>query len=1401
MKATRRIIAVLLTVLLMIPNTSALALENPMAGEKLQTEETSGIAESTEEASKTEGTSSTAQSTEENSKTEENSSIAEKTEDPSKTEGASSTAESTEEFSKTEKTSSTAEKTEESSKTEETSSTTESTEETSKTEENPSTAQSTEESSKTEETSGTAESTNVEETFETGDTLEEETETATATEMETEIEIETLEEKILNKENLSALMEDAVQFNTGNYLWSVISAEAAGEGELSITDSCVFFAEDGSYTIDIPEENPFFPYEVQFTYHGEVTTEWFMTPQSSVEVGGHTFYVSPRFDGTAVTQMSLNVGGDTVVVYPERKEFTNDGNQLNSLLPLKEVPLTVNLSAYTPAELTMVSIDSIFTGENALTNKDNVVWTYGHDNDDYIISQSGDVIDLSYRTTSYVSYSQWQMIAKVADQLEANNVRYLVNIEYTNSRYWLTSTVYTQDETGVRTGQKIISKDNDYYDDLWGSYNSEFNRRRKNIGVASSGLNGASDVYVSLKINNEIFANTQFKSIKAFEGKYTNATEAAAGGDITDKLLCTDMSVKDAGYLMKVGSYSWVTLVTYDASEKVTGCLPLELYLYTKRTYIECSPLCLETENGIESTSYGMTSNSKDGCDYYTHILYKEYSASEKYTQTLSYYRDEIESNSLVTAAYIGNYASIAEAVSNNAEDIKDALFGNGFTADYSNGVYITIFVGADDAENQEVYKLNLKAQTGTKSKNDKNNEIKDEPNLSSETLVCFERLFDENGNLVKSYSVKNREDSYAEYNYLTIIVEPDTDLTKLAPEFHIADDKIKLYTAGSSSPEISRKSIHDFSNGPVQYTASAEDKENSRNYWLQVVKASSGTGQLYANSLKDTVSETNTTDGVVYSKRKMMLDSYHHYEHDILLINMGTDPINALKAELVSDTLELDEYWSLSGNYALSGFTTTQEAEGIYYGELSNMAKIRLRKKENVENGTKISGTLTIKSGEKTLMVFALSGTVGDPQITTKEIPQAVKYVPYGTMIQNNNKYSWNKVSYKLESGSLPGGMEIKKNGELYGVPTEAGEFKFTVCMKNSSKFSDSRATLTLEVIENTDTNVNNATDQGYDVLQRIQDVTIGTTAGDRLFISQGLFTDFEHHVYLDGRELEENVEYSAASGSTRITIKSETLDDLDKGKHTLGVEFRDDEESLKRAAQNFNVKKKGSNNSNNNNSQNDNNNSSNDNSNSSHTNDDDDGDSNSNSVSPAVSNTANKNANIPSAADSNLNLNININADASANAAAPEAVTTVSYTVETGDTLWKIAEKFYGSGTYWNKVYEDNAATISSPDRIFAGQTIMIYITQMTAFTQPSEVNPVETDNTAVPVPEVEAVVSEDGITKYIVQPRDTLWKIAKEFYGRGWEWRRIYEANGNVIPDPASLLTGRVLVIPTR
>jgi nucleoid-associated protein YgaU len=48
--------------------------------------------------------------------------------------------------------------------------------------------------------------------------------------------------------------------------------------------------------------------------------------------------------------------------------------------------------------------------------------------------------------------------------------------------------------------------------------------------------------------------------------------------------------------------------------------------------------------------------------------------------------------------------------------------------------------------------------------------------------------------------------------------------------------------------------------------------------------------------------------------------------------------------------------------------------------------------------------------------------------------------------------------------------------------------------------------------------------------------------------------------------------------------------------------------------------------------------------------------------------------------------------------------------YEIQKGDSLWKIAAKFYGDGTKHTKLFEENRVVIKDPDKIFPGQKIRI-------------------------------------------------------------------------------------------
>ena len=500
--------------------------------------------------------------------------------------------------------------------------------------------------------------------------------------------------------------------------------------------------------------------------------------------------------------------------------------------------------------------------------------------------------------------------------------------------------------------------------------------------------------------------------------------------------------------------------------------------------------------------------------------------------------------------------------------------------------------------------------------------------------------------------------------------------------------------------------------------------------------------------------------NGVIYSIREVMLDGYHNYYHDIVLANMGTQSIPNLKVELNSDQVVLDQYWTLSGNYELSPL-------GYDNGSVKaeNLAKIRLKPKDGVEAGTNVSGTVIIKSGETALMVLTLTGMVGDPSIITKDIPAAVKYVPYGTVIQNNNKYSWNKTSYTMVSGTLPAGMVIRENGEIYGVPQETGEFTFTVQLNNSeSSFKSDEETYTLKVLDNTNVNVENATDSGYELRERLSNVVVGTTGADsQNFVSIGDLDEFQS-LYLDGQELTKGSDYSAERGSTRITISTQTLSRGGKGSHTIALEFRQkDTDTLKRAAQNYIVSDEKANSGNN----------------SSNGNSGNSGDQNSgNSGNSSGGSSSGGNSNGGSSTSNVTATNGTVSQTEKDSQIVKQK--TITYMVAAGDTLSKIALKMYGDRKFWRKIYADNKDVLKNPNRIYVGQRLTLYFDLD------------ETQNQS----DADATVKTNT---YVIKPGDTLWKIATKLYNKGYYWKNIYEANRKTIKSPERIRVGQMIELP--
>jgi nucleoid-associated protein YgaU len=58
---------------------------------------------------------------------------------------------------------------------------------------------------------------------------------------------------------------------------------------------------------------------------------------------------------------------------------------------------------------------------------------------------------------------------------------------------------------------------------------------------------------------------------------------------------------------------------------------------------------------------------------------------------------------------------------------------------------------------------------------------------------------------------------------------------------------------------------------------------------------------------------------------------------------------------------------------------------------------------------------------------------------------------------------------------------------------------------------------------------------------------------------------------------------------------------------------------------------------------------------------------------------------------------------------------------------------------------------------------------------------------------------VAPEQGVQRVVVQPRQSLWRIARSAYGRGARYTEIFEANRDLIRDPDRIYPGQVFTIP--
>jgi len=122
--------------------------------------------------------------------------------------------------------------------------------------------------------------------------------------------------------------------------------------------------------------------------------------------------------------------------------------------------------------------------------------------------------------------------------------------------------------------------------------------------------------------------------------------------------------------------------------------------------------------------------------------------------------------------------------------------------------------------------------------------------------------------------------------------------------------------------------------------------------------------------------------------------------------------------------------------------------------------------------------------------------------------------------------------------------------------------------------------------------------------------------------------------------------------------------------------------------------------------------------------------------------------------------------------------------YTIQEGDDLWIIAQKFYGSG--FNAYDIAQANNLDDVNNIHVGNKLVI----------PNVTPKFPSEGEVSQLAATTSQVIQTGIT-YTVQPGDFLWQIAVNFYGDGMMENKII--NANKIPYPYSVEPGQKLIIP--
>lgn len=117
----------------------------------------------------------------------------------------------------------------------------------------------------------------------------------------------------------------------------------------------------------------------------------------------------------------------------------------------------------------------------------------------------------------------------------------------------------------------------------------------------------------------------------------------------------------------------------------------------------------------------------------------------------------------------------------------------------------------------------------------------------------------------------------------------------------------------------------------------------------------------------------------------------------------------------------------------------------------------------------------------------------------------------------------------------------------------------------------------------------------------------------------------------------------------------------------------------------------------------------------------------------------------------------------------------------VEVGEHLWKIAERYYGSGYNWVDIAKEN--NLQNPSQLRVGQELKLPKVAVKTI----EKSTVGASNTE---PKIEG-------DSYTVVKGDNLWNICVRAYADGYKWSEV--AKFNNLAHPNTIEVGQVIKLP--